>query len=145
MDLIATAVAQSAAAPLAVWERLSDGLRWREWSLATDWMVAEGGLAPGSIVTIKRKRGRQTAFRVEAAEPGQRLALLMTFGSAARLRLAWTLEPVDGGTRITQTIESGGRLRRWLTDPLARRGAAAWREDPQRLAELASRVGTSVR
>jgi hypothetical protein len=144
MELIATAVARSAAAPEIVWERLIDGLRWREWSPATDWMVIEGALEAGTIVTIKRKRGRQTAYRVEAAEAPRHLALLLTFGAAARLRIAWTLEADAGGTVIRQTIESGGRLRRWLTDPLARRGAERWADDPARLAELAS-VGTAVR
>jgi hypothetical protein len=144
MELIATAVARSAAAPEIVWERLIDGLRWREWSPATDWMVVEGALEAGTIVTIKRKRGRQTAYRVEAVEAPRHLALLLTFGAAARLRIAWTLEADAGGTAIRQTIESGGRLRRWLTDPLARRGAARWADDPARLAELAS-VGTAVR
>jgi len=144
MELFALAEAFAAADPQRVWARLIDGMHWREWSPATDWMVVEGALEAGQYVTIKRKRGRQTAFRIETAEAPHRLALVLTFGRAARLRIAWTLEPRDGGTLIRQTIESGGRLRRWLTDPLARRGAARWSDDPARLAELAS-VGTSVR
>ena len=127
MELIATAVAHSVAAPERVWERLLDGRRWREWSPATDWMVVEGAVEPGTFVTIKRKRGRQTAFRIEVAEPARRLAVLLTFGRAAQMRIAWTLE-----------AEAGGTLIRWLTDPQARRGAVAWGDDPARLAELAS-------
>ncbi|HEY5349248.1 MAG TPA: SRPBCC family protein [Candidatus Lustribacter sp.] len=138
MELIGSAVAHAAADPQRVWARLVDGRRWREWSPVTDWMLVEGALAPGSFVTIKRKRGRQTAFRVETADAPFRLALLLTFGPAARLRIAWTLEPEGDGTLIRQTIESGGRLRRWLSDPHARRGAVAWNDDPARLAELAA-------
>ena len=108
MELIATAEAHSEAGPERVWERLVDGRRWCEWSPASDWMVAEGPIAPGTVVTIKRKRGRQTAFRIETAEAPHRLALLLTFGPAARLRIAWTLEPEGHGTLIRQTIESGG-------------------------------------
>ncbi len=141
MELIGSATAHAAADPQRVWERLIDGLRWREWSTATDWMLVEGPLAPGGVVTIKRKRGRQTAFRIETAEPPHRFALVLTFGPAARLRIAWSLEPEGAGTLIRQTIESGGRLRRWLTDPQARRGALAWNDDPARLAAL---VGTPV-
>ncbi|HEV8021243.1 MAG TPA: SRPBCC family protein [Candidatus Lustribacter sp.] len=144
MELIATAEAFSATAPERVWERLIDGMHWREWSPATDWMVVDGALEPGRYVTIKRKRGRQTAFRIESAEAPHRLALVLTFGPAARLRIAWTLEARDGGTVIRQTIESGGRLRRWLTDPQARRGAVAWCDDPVRLAQLAAGVGNAV-
>jgi len=136
MEVIATAVAHADADPQRVWERLVDGRRWGEWSPATDWMVAEGALEPGNFVTIKRKRGRQTAFRIEAAQAPHRLALLLTFGPAARLRIAWTLEAEGHGTLIRQTIESGGRLRRWLTDPQARRGAVAWSDDPARLAAI---------
>jgi hypothetical protein len=137
MELIATAVAYSDAGPERVWDRLIDGRRWREWSPATDWMVVEGAVKAGSFVTIKRKRGRQTAFRIETADAPHRLALLLTFGRAASLRIAWTLEAEGHGTLIRQTIETGGRLRRWLTDPQARRGAVSWSDDPARLAEIA--------
>ena len=141
MDLIAEAVAHADAGAQLVWERLIDGRHWRDWSPETDWMVVEGPLAPGGVVTIKRKRGRQTAYHIEAAEAPHRLALLLTFGPAARMRIAWTLEAEDAGTRIRQTIETGGRLRRWLIDPQARRGAVKWSEDPARLAAI---LGTAV-
>jgi hypothetical protein len=145
MELIGSAEAHAAANPQGVWERLVDGRRWHEWSPASDWMVVEGPLEAGAFVTIKRKRGRQTAFRVETADAPHRLALLLSFGAAAQLRIAWTLEPEGSGTLIRQTIETGGRLRRWLTDPQARRGALAWNDDPARLAEVAAAgVGTSV-
>jgi len=138
MELIASADAHSAAAPAQVWDCLVDGLRWSRWSASAEWMVVEGALAPGTYVTIKRKRSRQTAYRIEAAEAPHCLALLLTFGPMARLRLTWTLGPAGTGTAIRQTIESGGPLRRWLTDPAARRGATAWRDDPARLAEVAA-------
>ncbi len=136
--MFGSATARSAAPPERVWERLVDGLRWSQWSDTAEWMVVETEVAPGAIVTVKRKRGRQTAFRIEEAEMPRRLALRLTFGPMAWLRLAWTLEPDGTGTAIVQTIESGGPLRRWLTDPQARRGAAAWAADPARLAEIAA-------
>jgi uncharacterized protein YndB with AHSA1/START domain len=145
MDLIGSAEAHAAADPQRVWERLVDGRRWHEWSPASDWMVVEGPLEAGQFVTVKRKRGRQTAFRIETADAPHRFALLLSFGPAAQMRIAWTLEPDGAGTLIRQTIETGGRLRRWLTNPQARRGAAAWSEDPARLAELSATVGTPVR
>jgi uncharacterized protein YndB with AHSA1/START domain len=143
MDLIGNSEAHAAADPQRVWERLVDGRRWHEWSPATDWMVVEDALVAGGFVTIKRKGGRQTAFRVDTAEAPHRFALLLSFGPAAQLRIAWTLEPEGSGTLIRQTIETGGRLRRWLTDPQARRGAVAWRDDPARLAEVAAVMGTA--
>ena len=134
MDVIASAEARAAVAPERVWERLVDGRRWRGWSPASDWMVVEGALVAGEFVTIKRKRGRQTAYRIETADAPHRLALVLSFGPAAQLRISWTLEADGTGTLIRQTVETGGRLRRWLTDPQARRGAVAWSEDPARLA-----------
>ena len=138
MELNATAEAVSSADPQRVWERLVDGLHWADWSATAEWMVVEGPLEAGGIVTIKRKRSRQTAYRIEEAAAPSRFALLLTFGAAARMRLAWTLEPEGAGTRIRQTIETGGPLRRWLCVPLAGRGAVAWAGDPARLAEIAS-------
>ena len=138
MELIGSAEARSASAPEAVWARLIDGMRWPEWSPASDWMVVDELLEAGQYVTIKRKRGRQTAYRIEQADPAERLALLLTIGSAARLRIAWTLTPDAGGTLILQTIESDGPLRRWLTDPLARKAARTLDADPARLAERAN-------
>jgi hypothetical protein len=143
MELIATSVAHSDAGPERVWAVLTDGLRCRHWSPATEWILIEGPLAPGTVVTVKRKRARQTAYRIEAAEAPRRLALALTFGPVASLHLSWTLEPDGTGTLIRQTIETAGGLRRWLTNPQARRGAVAWRDDPVRLAEIAS-VGTGV-
>lgn len=144
MDLIASSEAHADADPRRVWDRLVDGRRWQEWSPASDWMVAEGPLEAGEFVTIKRKRGRQTAFRIETADAPHRFALLLSFGPVARMRIAWTLEPEGTGTLIRQTIETGGRFRRWLTDPQARRGAVTWREDPARLAAISAAVGTPV-
>jgi uncharacterized protein YndB with AHSA1/START domain len=141
MELIATSVARSEASPERVWSVLIDGLRCRHWSPATEWMLIEGPLEPGTVVTVKRRRARQTAYRIIAAEAPKRLALELTFGPAASMRITWTLEPDGTGTSIRQTIETAGGLRRWLTNPQARRGAVAWNDDPVRLAEIAS-VGT---
>lgn len=138
MPLIASVEAQSAAAPQAVWDRLTDGLRWADWSEASEWMVVESALVAGRYVTVKRKRSRQTAYQIDAAEPPKRLALVLTFGPIAMLRIAWTLEPAGSGTRIVQTVESDGPLRRWFSDKLARKAAETLSGDPARLAALAS-------
>lgn len=138
MELISAVEARSAAEPQRVWDRLADGLQWADWNATAEWMVVEGPLAAGSYVTIKRKRARQTAYHLEAADAPRRLAFVLRFGSFARLRIAWTLEPDGDGTLIRQTIETGGPFRRWLTDPQARKGAALWSDDPARLAAVAA-------
>lgn len=138
MELIARAEAHARVEPQRVWDRLADGLHWAAWSEASDWMVVENTLESGRFVTIKRKRGRQTAYLIETAEAPARLAFVLAFGPMARLRIAWTLVAAASGTDIVQTIESGGPLRRWLSDPLARKAATALAGDPERLAELAA-------
>jgi hypothetical protein len=138
MDVIARSAAHATVEPQRVWDRLADGLRWAAWSEASEWMVVETTLEAGRFVTIKRKRGRQTAYLIETADAPARLALVLAFGPMARLRIAWTLTATGGGTEIVQTIESGGPLRRWLSDPLARKAAETLAGDPARLAELAT-------
>ena len=138
MAVIASVEARTAAGPQRVWDRLIDGPRWSAWSASTEWMAVEGPLTRGAFVTIKRKRGRQTAYLIETADAPTRLALLLQFGPAAQMRIAWTLEPAGSGTRIVQTIESGGPLRRWLSDPLAGKAARALAGDPAQLADLAA-------
>ncbi len=138
MEVIATVEALTTAAPQRVWDRLIDGRRWAEWSTSAEWMAVEGSLDAGAFVTVKRKRGRQTAYVIEAADAPTRLALQLRFGPAARMRIAWTLAPAGTGTRIVQTIESGGPLRRWLSDPLARKAAQTLAGDPALLADLAA-------
>ena len=138
MHVIGRAEAHAAVEPQRVWDRLADGLRWSLWSEASEWMVIENTLETGRFVTIKRKRGRQTAYLIDAAAAPKQLAFVLAFGPMAQLRIAWTLTADAAGTQIVQTIESGGPLRRWLSDPLARKAAASLAGDPARLAELAA-------
>ena len=64
-----TAGASSAAPPERVWEVLLDGRRWSLWNPDVEWMTVEAALEPGGLVTLKPKRVRQTAFRIEAVQP----------------------------------------------------------------------------
>ena len=137
-----TAAATSTAAPAAVWRVLLDGRRWPDWLPGVEWMVVEGALAPGGLLTIKPRRVRQTAFRIEAVEPERLLALVVTVGPVAALRLRWELAPQPDGTRVAQTVAVSGPLAGPLTLPVARRIAAAI---PAALEGLASRAGDPER
>lgn len=136
-----TAGASSAAAPAQVWGVLLDGRRWSQWNPGIEWMVIEGPLAPGTLLTMKPKGVRQTAFRIEAVEPERRLALVVTVGPVAALRLRWELEPHNGGTAIAHTVAISGPL----AGPLLRRAAnkieAAMPPVVERLAMRAVRLG----
>ncbi len=134
-----TAGASSAAAPGEVWDVLLDGRHWSLWNPGIDWMVLEGPLRPGALLTIKPKRFRQTAFRIEQAEPERLLALVVTFGPVAALRLRWELEPQANGTAIVQTVAISGPLAGPLLGGAARRIAAAMPPTLERLAGRAVR------
>ena len=134
-----TAGASSAAGPDRVWRVLLDGRRWNQWMPAVEWMVLEGPPQAGSLLTIKPKGLRQTAFRIEALEPERLLALVVTIGPVAALRLRWQLEPQANGTAIVHTVAISGPLAGPLLERAARKIAAAMPAILERLAVTAVR------
>jgi uncharacterized protein YndB with AHSA1/START domain len=136
-----TAGASSAAAPEDVWGVLLDGQGWPLWNPRVEWMVLEGPPRPGTLLTMKPKRVRQTAFRIEAVEPQRLLALVVTFGPAAAMRLRWELAPQATGTAIVQTVAISGPLAGLLLQRAARRIATAMPATLERLAVRAVRLG----
>ncbi|GAC1403343.1 MAG: hypothetical protein NVSMB64_04910 [Candidatus Velthaea sp.] len=136
------ACAGTAASPAAVWSVLLDGRRWSEWNPGVQWMVVEGELAAGSLLTMKPKGAPQTAFRIEEIVPEQRLRLLLTFGPVAAMRLSWTLEAVAGGTRIDQAIAIEGIAAGFLLKKTALKIAASMPQNLARLGERAAGVTT---
>jgi uncharacterized protein YndB with AHSA1/START domain len=133
-----TAEASSAAPPHRVWEVLLDGRRWSLWNHGVQWMTLEGPLEPGTVLTMKPKRAPQTASRIEAAVPDRLLALVVTFGPVATMRLRWELAPAGGGTSIVQTIAISGPLAGLLLRRAAENIAAAMPANLERLAARAA-------
>jgi uncharacterized protein YndB with AHSA1/START domain len=136
-----TAGASSAAPPEDVWDVLLDGRRWSLWNPGIEWMVLEGPPRPGSLVTMKPKRLRQTALRIEQVEPQRLLALVVTVGPVAALRSRWELRPQTSGTAIVHTVAISGPLAGLLLQRAARRIAAAMPATLERLAVRAVRLG----
>ncbi|MEA2666748.1 MAG: hypothetical protein QOI11_3692 [Candidatus Eremiobacteraeota bacterium] len=133
-----SAAATSAAPPAAVWRRLLDGRRWAEWNPGVQWMTVEGPLAPGTVVTLKPKGAPQTAFRIEGALEARYLALAVTFGPLATMRLRWELAPAGGGTALAQTVAIGGPLAGLLLRRTAERIAGGMAASLERLGALAA-------
>jgi uncharacterized protein YndB with AHSA1/START domain len=128
-----TAAATSAAAPERVWEVLLDGLRWSRWNHGVEWMLLEGAPEPGTRLTMKPKGAPQTAFRIEAVVPARLLALVVTFGPVAALRLRWELAPAGDGTAIVGTVGIAGPLAGLILRRAAQRIAEAMPANLQRL------------
>jgi len=133
-----TAAAESSASPESVWAVLIDGRRWSRWYDGVDWMVAEGPIAPGTVVTLKPRRFRQTAFHIEDATPSAVLALVVTFGPVARMRLRWEIRPHGEGSTTVQRVEVAGPLGAVLLRRTAERIASAMPANLERLAAIAA-------
>lgn len=133
-----TVAAASAASPERVWAVLLDGRRWSDWNRGVQWMTVEGPLAPGTVVTMKPVRAPQTAMRIEAAVAERLLALVVTFGPAATLRMRWDLTPRDAGTELAHTVAISGPLAGLLLRRTAERIAAAAPANLERLAAHAA-------
>jgi uncharacterized protein YndB with AHSA1/START domain len=125
MELAGRAERSIATPPERVWALLADIAGWKTWMPGVKWAVLERELGPDGYVTIKPEKGRQTAYRIDAAVAPRLLALGLTFGPLAALRRTWTLEPDAAGTLVVHTVEIGGPLRRRLVAPLAARLHAA--------------------
>ncbi len=121
MELAGRAERAIAAPPERVWALLADIAGWKSWMPGVKWAVLEREFGPAGYVTIKPEKGRQTAYRIDAAVEPRLLALGLTFGPVAALRHSWTLEPDGSGTRLVHAVEIGGPLRRQLVAPLAAR------------------------
>lgn len=103
-------------------------------------MTVEGPLQRGTVVTFKPKGAPQTASRVEDIVPERRLALVVTFGPVAALRLTWELTPGEEGTSLAQRVAIEGPLAGLLLRRAAERIAGGMEANLER---LAARAGTA--
>ena len=94
-----------AASPDAVYDLVSDVTRMGEWSpvCRACWWDEGAGPQPGAWFTGRNEvpgRTWETRSQVVAAEPGQEFTWLV---GGAWVRWGFTLTPVDGGTRLTES------------------------------------------
>lgn len=132
------ASAASAAAPADLWGVLVDGTTWNRWNDALAWAVFEGPPAVGTYVTLKPRRGRQTAYRIAAAAAPALLVLELTFGPLAALRLEWAVAGQAEGSLVEGRVAVAGPLAGLLVRRMAERAAAVL---PANLARLAAFAG----
>lgn len=100
-----------AAPPERVWELVTDVTRMGRISpecVGGEWLAGATGPEVGARFRGYNRRGRArwtTTSEVIEAEPGRVFAFAV--GGAARPSCTWRyrLEPVDGGTRVTETFE----------------------------------------
>jgi hypothetical protein len=132
-----SAAAESAASPQAVWDALLDGGRWSFWNPGVEWLWLEGDAGPGTPVTIKLRRVRQTALVLTELLPRCRFGLALTIGPVARLDITWTLAAHGAGTRIAAAVTVSGFAGALLLGRSAARIAQALPGHVERLAAYA--------
>lgn len=96
-----------ATTPERLYDLVSDVTRTGEWSpiCKTCWWHDDGGPRQGAWFSGRNEaEGKvwETSSRVVAAEPGREFAWLV---GDKFVRWGYTLEPVDGGTRLTESWE----------------------------------------
>lgn len=99
--------AETAASPKEVWQVLRDLDRWGAWDTSLEWVRLKGPFQVGSQVVMK-PNGQDpiTSVIVEASE--NRVYADQTDMGEVTLRFSHTLEPLEGGTRVTHRLEITG-------------------------------------
>ena len=101
--------AESEASPESIWERYTEVKLWSEWSKGVEESELDGEFEVGNKGTVKPPNLPRSTFELVEVEPER------SFTSQAKLplgtiRLEHTLEPTDGGTRITHRTTIDGPL-----------------------------------
>jgi hypothetical protein len=100
-----------AAPPSQVYEIVSDVTRMGEWSPETircEWLGGAHGPAVGARFKGTNKHGIarwSTKPRVTAADPGHEFAFVIDFRGREATKWSYRFEPVEGGTRVTESFE----------------------------------------
>jgi hypothetical protein len=129
--------ADSKAPPAAVWERYKDVDNWSQWSpKGVERSSLDGEFEVGSEGMSKAPHLPKGKFELIAVEPEKRFASKSSLPGAT-LTFEHSLEPLDGGTRITHRVSLDGLLApvwRPMVGFIVERGLSTGVE---RLAELA--------
>ncbi|TQK28850.1 SRPBCC family protein [Arthrobacter sp. SLBN-53] len=91
------------APPAKVWALISDLSRMPEWSPQTRKMKLLGGMRVGAKTVNVNRRGLQawpTTSTITAIEPERKLAFRVDLNGT---EWSYELEPIDGGTRVTES------------------------------------------
>ena len=99
------------APPDRVWAIMSDVRRWHEWtaSITSIRRLDEGPLKVGSRAMVRQPKVPPALWRVTEIEEGRRFTWV-TGTPIARATGRHSVEPVDGGSRATLSLEYSGIL-----------------------------------
>src|SRR5260370_14576356 len=102
---------ESTASPEKVWRIWSDMSTWGQWNPNVTTMDWQGGFASGTAGVMNTPSGQHHKMQLADVQPGRSFALLTSVVPGTRFRFNCRIEPSDGKTKISQTVEVGGPLR----------------------------------
>ena len=101
---------ESSASPERVWRIWSDMSTWGEWNPNVSTMEWQGGFVSGSSGIMNTKAGQHHKMQLVDVDPGKSFALLTAVVPGTRFRFNCRIEPANGKTKVSQTVEVGGLL-----------------------------------
>ena len=98
-----------AASPARVWEVLSDGERWAEWTPSvTSVQIFDKPLRVGSRAMIRQPKVPPGMFKITALEPGKSFTWASGIPGIIYVHARHSIEPAPAGTRATLAIRFDG-------------------------------------
>lgn len=101
---------ETGATPDQVWRIWSDMSTWGEWNPNVTTMDWQGGFVSGTNGVMNTPSGQHHKMQLVDVEPGRSFALLTAVVPGTRFRFNCRIEPANGKTKISQTVEVGGPL-----------------------------------
>ena len=101
---------ESTASPDKVWLIWSDMSTWGDWNPNVSTMDWQGGFVSGTNGIMNTRAGQHHKMQLVDVQPGRSFALLTAVVPGTRFRFNCRVEPANGKTKISQTVEVGGFL-----------------------------------
>ncbi|MGA7913550.1 MAG: SRPBCC family protein [Candidatus Dormiibacterota bacterium] len=101
---------ETTASPENVWRIWSDMSTWGDWNPNVSSMDWQGGFTSGTAGVMNTRAGQHHKMHLLDVQPGRSFALETSVVPGTRFRFNCRVEPVDGKTKVSQTVEVKGPL-----------------------------------
>jgi uncharacterized protein YndB with AHSA1/START domain len=101
---------ETSAPPDKVWRIWSDMSTWGQWNPNVTTMDWQGGFVSGTTGVMNTPSGQHHKMELVDVQPGRSFALLTSVVPGTRFRFNCRVEPANGKTKVSQTVEVLGPL-----------------------------------
>jgi uncharacterized protein YndB with AHSA1/START domain len=101
---------ETTASPEKVWRIWSDMSTWGQWNPNVTTMDWQGGFVSGTTGVMNTPSGQHHKMQLADVQPPRSFALLTSVVPGTRFRFNCRIEPSNGKTKISQTVEVRGPL-----------------------------------